>query len=61
VYEEMLTGQPHDTSVQKATSDNENVTTWNRLDDCIVTAPSLNTFKAGLSKLKKKGMGLFRD
>jgi len=28
------------------------------------TAPSLNTFKAGLSNLKKKGMlleGLFRD
>jgi len=25
VYEEMLTGQPHDTSVKKATSDNENV------------------------------------
>jgi len=25
VYEETLTGQPHDTSVQKATSDNENV------------------------------------
>jgi len=24
-YEEMLTGRPHDTSVQKATSDNENV------------------------------------
>jgi len=23
VYEETLTGQPHDTSVQKATSDNE--------------------------------------
>jgi len=25
VYEETLTGQPHDTSAQKATSDNENV------------------------------------
>jgi len=25
VYEETLTGQPHDTSVQKATSDNENL------------------------------------
>jgi len=25
VYEETLTGLPHDTSVQKATSDNENV------------------------------------
>jgi len=25
VYEETLTGQPHDTSVQKAASDNENV------------------------------------
>jgi len=25
VYKETLTGQPHDTSVQKATSDNENV------------------------------------
>jgi len=25
VYEETLTGWPHDTSVQKATSDNENV------------------------------------
>jgi len=25
LYEEKLTGQPHDTSVQKATSDNENV------------------------------------
>jgi len=25
VYEETLTGQPHDTAVQKATSDNENV------------------------------------
>jgi len=25
VHEETLTGQPHDTSVQKATSDNENV------------------------------------
>jgi len=25
VYEETLTGRPHDTSVQKATSDNENV------------------------------------
>jgi len=25
VYEETLTGQPNDTSVQKATSDNENV------------------------------------
>jgi len=25
VYEETLTGQPHDTSVQKAISDNENV------------------------------------
>jgi len=24
VYEETLTGRPHDTSVQKATSDNEN-------------------------------------
>jgi len=40
---------------------NRVVTAWNRLDDCIVTAPSLKTFKAGLSKLKKKGMGLFRD
>jgi len=40
---------------------NRVVTAWNRLDDCIVTAPSWNTFKAGLSKLKKKGMGLFRD
>jgi len=25
VYEETLTGRPHDTSVQKTTSDNENV------------------------------------
>jgi len=25
MYEETLTGRPHDTSVQKATSDNENV------------------------------------
>jgi len=25
VYEETLTGRPHDTSVLKATSDNENV------------------------------------
>jgi len=25
VYKETLTGRPHDTSVQKATSDNENV------------------------------------
>jgi len=25
MYEEMLTSQPHDTSAQKATSDNENV------------------------------------
>jgi len=25
VYEESLTGQPHDTSVQKAASDSENV------------------------------------
>jgi len=25
VYEETLTGRPHDTSVQKPTSDNENV------------------------------------
>jgi len=25
VYEETLIGRPHDTSVQKATSDNENV------------------------------------
>jgi len=25
VYEETLTGRPHDTSVQKSTSDNENV------------------------------------
>jgi len=25
VYEETLTGRPHDSSVQKATSDNENV------------------------------------
>jgi len=25
VYEETLTGRPHDTSIQKATSDNENV------------------------------------
>jgi len=25
VYEETLTGQPHDTSVQKATSDNKNM------------------------------------
>jgi len=25
VYEETLTGRPHDTSVQKASSDNENV------------------------------------
>jgi len=25
VYEETLTGRPHDISVQKATSDNENV------------------------------------
>jgi len=25
VYEETLTGRPHDTSVQKAASDNENV------------------------------------
>jgi len=25
VYEETLTGRPHDTSVQKATSDNDNV------------------------------------
>jgi len=25
VYEETLTGRPHDTSVQKATSNNENV------------------------------------
>jgi len=25
VYEETLTGRPHDTSVQKATSENENV------------------------------------
>jgi len=25
VYEEVLTGQPHDTSVQKATSDNEKI------------------------------------
>jgi len=25
VYEETLTGRPHDTSLQKATSDNENV------------------------------------
>jgi len=25
VYEETLTGRPHDTSVQKATSDNGNV------------------------------------
>jgi len=25
VYEETLTGRPHDTSVQEATSDNENV------------------------------------
>jgi len=25
VYEETLTDRPHDTSVQKATSDNENV------------------------------------
>jgi len=25
VYEETLTGRPHDTSVQKAISDNENV------------------------------------
>jgi len=25
VYEETLNGRPHDTSVQKATSDNENV------------------------------------
>jgi len=25
VYEETLTGRPHDTSVQKATNDNENV------------------------------------
>jgi len=25
VYEETLTGRPHDTSVQKATTDNENV------------------------------------
>jgi len=27
MYEETLTGRPHDTSVQKATSDNENVDT----------------------------------
>jgi len=25
VYEETLTGRPHDTAVQKATSDNENL------------------------------------
>jgi len=25
VYEETLTSRPHDTSIQKATSDNENV------------------------------------
>jgi len=25
MYEETLTGRPHDTSVQKATGDNENV------------------------------------
>jgi len=25
MYEETLTGRPHDTSIQKATSDNENV------------------------------------
>jgi len=31
VFEETLTGRPHDTSVQKATSDNENV-------DAIITA-----------------------
>jgi len=30
VYEETLTGRPHDTSVQKATSDNENVDTVQR-------------------------------
>jgi len=36
VYEEMLTGRPHDKSVQKATSDNEmwmqfNVMPWTSL------------------------------
>jgi len=36
---------------------NRVVTSWNRLDVCFVTAPSLNTFKAGLSKLKKKRNG----
>jgi len=30
VYEETLTGWPHDTSVQKATSDNENVDAFER-------------------------------
>jgi len=40
---------------------NRVVTSWKRLDDCIVTAQSLSTFKVGLSKLKKKRMNLFRD
>jgi len=35
---------------------NRVVSIWNILDVCIVTAPSLNTFKAGLSTLQKKGM-----
>jgi len=30
VYEETLTGRPHDTSVQKATSDDENMDTVKR-------------------------------
>jgi len=55
-----MTRQRSSSEMRQHFFSNRVVTAWSRLDDCIVTAPSLNTFKAGLSKLKKM-TGLFHD
>src|SRR5664279_138702 len=34
---------------------------WNSLGDDVVSAPSLNSFKNGLHKLRSTRMGLFKD
>jgi len=50
VYEETLTGRPHDTSVQKATSDNEMWMQFNVMPRTQVTTTTLICILIAYSK-----------
>lgn len=56
-----LLKQRSSTDIRHHFFSNRVINRWNELDEQTVTAPSLDSFKAGLSRLRKRSMCLLQD